>query len=195
MPLVSVIIPMLNEEYALSRCLDSVLGQTYADLDVVVVDNGSTDGSVNIAREYAERDKRVRVFEESGGVSMARNRALREAVGEFVQFVDSDDAVDSKMTETLVRDITSEQADIATCGVTSVAEIDGTLHLQGPSHLPLVTGTFSPREWLTHMTRQENRDHFGLCCNKLLRLAAIRNARVDFPAGFGFAEDHVFTLE
>lgn len=92
--LISVIVPVYNTEHYLSVCIDSILSQTYADIELLLVDDGSTDGSGTICDEYAAKDNRIRVFhKENGGVSSARNLGLDQAQGEYIHFVDSDDIV------------------------------------------------------------------------------------------------------
>ena len=93
-PCVSIIIPVYNVEQFLPNCIDSVLGQSFADFELLLIDDGSTDGSGAICDVYAEKDDRVRVFhKENGGASSARNVGLDNAVGEWVTFVDSDDYI------------------------------------------------------------------------------------------------------
>lgn len=91
-PYISVIIPVYNAEATLKKCVDSVLGQQFANFEVILVDDGSKDGSLNICEEFARRDSRVTVIhKKNGGVSSARNRGLDIAKGTWVMFVDSDD--------------------------------------------------------------------------------------------------------
>ena len=93
-PCVSVVIPVYNVEQLLPKCIDSVLGQSFADFELLLIDDGSTDGSGSICDAYAEKDNRVRVFhKENGGASSARNVGLEKAIGDWVTFVDSDDYV------------------------------------------------------------------------------------------------------
>lgn len=95
MPLVSVIVPVYNVEKYLSRCIDSILGQTYTDLELILIDDGSLDSSAHICDEYALKDKRVRVFHKyNGGVSSARNLGIAKAAGDWIIFVDGDDWLD-----------------------------------------------------------------------------------------------------
>lgn len=92
---ISVIVPIYNTEQYLSRCIDSILSQSVADFELLLIDDGSTDGSGAVCDAYAEKDKRVRVFhKENGGVSSARNLGLREAKGSWVTFIDSDDWIE-----------------------------------------------------------------------------------------------------
>ena len=91
-PLVSVIVPVYNVAAYLQRCLDSLLGQTYRNLEIICVNDGSTDGSAAILDEYATKDARIKVIhQENAGVSVARNRGLDSATGEYVGFIDADD--------------------------------------------------------------------------------------------------------
>ncbi len=93
--LVSVIVPVYNVEKYLSECLDSICGQTYRNLEILLIDDGSTDHSGEICDQYAKTDKRIRVFHQNNsGAAVAKNRGLDEAKGEFIQFVDADDRLD-----------------------------------------------------------------------------------------------------
>lgn len=92
--ILSVIVPVYNVEKYLSRCIDSILSQTFSNFELILVDDGSTDNSSKVCDEYAKIDDRVHVFHrENGGVSSARNWGLRQAIGEYVTFLDSDDAI------------------------------------------------------------------------------------------------------
>ena len=90
--LISIIIPVYNVEKYLRRCVDSVLGQTYDKLEIILVDDGSTDNSGRICDEYREKDQRIIVIhKENGGLSEARNFGIEKSSGEYISFVDSDD--------------------------------------------------------------------------------------------------------
>lgn len=98
----SIIVPVYKVEAYLRRCVDSLLGQTYKDFEILLVDDGSPDRSGEICEEYAEKDGRIRVFhKENGGLSSARNYGMDRAAGRYVLFVDSDDYVDPKLCEAL----------------------------------------------------------------------------------------------
>lgn len=90
----SLIIPVYNSELFLEKCLDSVLAQTFKDFEVILIDDGSSDNSLNVCKEYSQMDHRFRVFhQENSGVSVARNLGLKEAKGEYLVFLDSDDTI------------------------------------------------------------------------------------------------------
>ena len=113
-PMVSVIVPVYNVEKFLPRCLESLLGQTLLEIEILCVDDASADGSAAVVREFAERDSRVRLLrQEHKGVSAARNLGLEAARGEFVAFVDADDWVESNMLEALVS--RAEGCDVVVC--------------------------------------------------------------------------------
>ena len=114
MPLVSVIVPVYKVERYLRDCLDSIVAQTYSNLEIILVDDGSPDGCPAICDAYAMGDDRVRVVhKENGGVSSARNAGLDIACGKYVVFVDSDDLIAPGMIETLVREYGGEKTAIA----------------------------------------------------------------------------------
>lgn len=113
----SVIIPVYNAEKYLRGCMDSVLSQTLRELEVICVDDGSTDGSAAILEEYAEKDSRVRVLrQENKGVAAARNAGLSAALSDWIGWVDSDDWIEPDMFEYLLQNAENYGADIATCG-------------------------------------------------------------------------------
>lgn len=119
MPSVSVIVPVYNVEKYLRRCVDSVLAQTLTDFELILVDDGSTDGSPAICDEYARGDTRVKVIhQKNAGVSAARNAGLDAARGEYVAFVDSDDYVDERYLEKLL----APGCDLCICGAKIILE-------------------------------------------------------------------------
>ena len=109
-----MVIPVYNVESMLAACLDSVLAQPVKDLDVVIVDDGSTDGSVAVARRYAERHPQVRlIVQENGGVSRARNVAVEHCTGDLVTFVDPDDVLPPDAWRPMLRALARTGSDFA----------------------------------------------------------------------------------
>ena len=116
--MISVIVPVYNVEPYVRKCLDSVINQTYRDLEILVIDDGSTDGSGKICDEYAGKDERIKVFHtENRGLSAARNLGLDNAEGGYIGFVDSDDWIEPDMYEVLLKRAEETEADIVECGV------------------------------------------------------------------------------
>lgn len=112
--LVSVIVPIYNVEQYLCRCLDSIIRQTYTDIEIILVNDGSTDKCPQICDDYAKKDKRIKVVhQENGGLAHARNIGIANAIGEFVTFIDSDDLVALNYVECLFQGICEYGADIS----------------------------------------------------------------------------------
>ena len=115
--MLSIVVPVYNLKNELPRCLDSILAQTYRQLEVIVVDDGSTDGSADVIRSYAERDARIKpVFQPNGGVTSARLHGARKASGEWIGFVDGDDEIEADMYERLLNNAAAYHAQISHCG-------------------------------------------------------------------------------
>lgn len=116
--LISVIVPIYNVEKYLKRCVDSILNQTYKNVEIILIDDGSTDNSGKICDEYALKDTRIKVIhKENGGLSDARNAGLNIMTGKYVTFVDSDDYIDFKFIQTLFTNLKKCNADISCCNM------------------------------------------------------------------------------
>ena len=133
---ISVIVPVYNCESYLPACLDSILNQTFSDLEIIVVDDGSTDGSSAICDAYAQKDTRIQVIHQSNqGVSAARNVGLDIATGEYLSFIDSDDALDPEMYKILIDLSEAHHADIAHCGYRRFRLDGSTVDISGSGKL------------------------------------------------------------
>ncbi len=114
--LVSVIVPVYNVEKYITKCVDSILNQTYNNIEILLIDDGSLDNSPKICDEFAKKDRRIKVFHtKNGGVSKARNIGLANAQGEYILFVDSDDWLELNMIEIMYRELISHGVDISIC--------------------------------------------------------------------------------
>lgn len=123
MPKISVIVPIYNVEIYLRKCIDSIINQTFEDLEIILVNDGSPDGCGAICDEYAGKDSRVRVIhKEHRGVSDARNAGIDIATGEYITFVDGDDYIAVDMCEKLYSALTENKAEISVCNAVSVDE-------------------------------------------------------------------------
>lgn len=126
--LISIIVPVFNLENELPRCLDSILAQSYSNIEIIIVDDGSSDSSADIMRRYAEKEPRIKpVFQENGGVTSARLHGVREASGQWIGFVDGDDEIEPDMYERLLKNATTYHADISHCGY-QMCFSDGRIH-------------------------------------------------------------------
>lgn len=118
--MISVIVPVYNVEKYLKKCLDSIVGQTYRDLEIIVIDDGSTDGCGVICDEYADSDERIKVIHKSnGGLLAAWKTGLLAAHGEYVGFIDSDDYIDKDFYAVLLSALVDNDADLAICSFIS----------------------------------------------------------------------------
>ena len=116
--LISVIIPVYGVEKYIHQCLDSIITQSYKNLEIIVINDGTRDRSAEIAKEYARKDNRIRVYDyENAGVSVARNRGLDLAKGDYISFVDSDDWLNSDFYKKLADALETNDADIAKCSI------------------------------------------------------------------------------
>lgn len=114
--LISVIVPIYNVEQYLRQCLDSIVSQTYSNLEIILVDDGSPDGCPKICDDYASKDNRIKVVhKENGGLSSARNAGLDVATGDYIAFVDSDDYLDVTIYQSLMEIINDYGVDVAVC--------------------------------------------------------------------------------
>jgi len=123
--LISIIVPVYKVEKYINKCVDSIINQTYKNLEIILVDDGSPDNCPKICDEYAEKDDRVKVIhKKNGGLSEARNLGLEMAKGKYIGFVDSDDWIDYDMYEYLYNQLIINDCQVAVCGIYDVYEHD-----------------------------------------------------------------------
>ncbi len=122
-PLVSIMIPCYNTEKYLAKCLDSIINQTYTNLEIILLNDGSKDGSINIMKEYADKDSRIRIIDrENRGVAISRNELIASASGEYLMFIDSDDTVSEYIVEDMVDAMIETNSDLVMCPLCRVYE-------------------------------------------------------------------------
>lgn len=192
---VSIVVPIYQVEAYLARCVDSLLAQTVADLEIVLVDDGSTDASGEIAEAYAARDRRVTVIHQAnGGLSAARNTGLRAATGDYVFFIDSDDYVEPTLVETAgararAQHLDVVQFDYEICDSAGARVRMGQPGLQPGRVLepPCLAETVYPILVGTH--------DLNSACFRAYRRAFLEEHRLTFREGVRYAEDYVFALE
>lgn len=166
--LISVIVPVYNVGGYVEKCIRSVLGQEYEELEVILVDDGSTDGSGKICDELAKEDDRVRVFhKQNGGLSDARNYGLKKAKGGVVAFVDSDDYVEKDYISEMYKTMEQIDADVIVCGFNNIKPKGEVL-----------SGETAAAKLLT---KQENIDI--VAWNKLYRKNLFTENKISFPFG------------
>ena len=120
-PLISIIVPIFNVEQYLEPCLNSIKNQTYQNLEIILINDGSTDNSLNIAQKFLDTDSRFKLFsQKNAGLSSARNHGIKKATGKYITFVDSDDTIEKNMLEMMLRGLQESEADIAVCSFKEV---------------------------------------------------------------------------
>ena len=178
-PKISVIVPVYKVENFLDRCVESIVGQTYENLEIILVDDGSPDNCPALCDAAAAKDARIRVIhQKNGGLSAARNAGLDAARGAWIGFVDSDDYIAPEMYEVLYQAVQSTGADLALC---DYAEVDETGAPCLPPYTGLAQRIFTGRELLKRATNTMAQPAW----NKLYRRAIF--AQLRYPEGIGTA--------
>lgn len=177
---VSVIIPIYNVEKYLSECLDSVVNQTYKNLEIILINDGSKDGSANICKEYAEKDSRI-IFidQENIGVSKTRNKGIDIATGKYVLFVDSDDYCEANMVETAVKNYDNEKMFV--WGYTEVYK---------DKIVPIKYDEIT----MKNLHQYINTTTIGSSCNKIFLTEILKNQKIRFEEKIYNCEDLLFVL-
>ena len=190
-PLVSIIVPVYNAEIYLGPCLESLRSQTWPDLEIILVNDGSTDGSGQLCAAAARVDGRIRFLDRpNGGVSAARNAALAAAKGDYLQFSDSDDLLTPDATETLVRAAQVTGADLV---ISHFFRVDGEKqaqrgHIKGERLL-------TRQEFAQEMVKAPANYYYGALWNKLYRRSIVEKQGLRFEEGVSWSEDFLFNLE
>ena len=181
-PLISVIIPVYNPGKYLQPCLDSVVNQTYQNLEIILIDDGSTDGSAAVCDAYAAKDARIKcIHQENAGVSAARNRGLEHATGDYYSFPDSDDYLEPESYEYLLRLIGQHQCDAVNFEYFATYTDYETTHLLGDDHYGLADTKTAHRLVMSGEP---------FCCNKLFSSHLVKG--LQFRKDIFRGEDSLF---
>ncbi len=176
--MVSVIVPVYNAEKYINKCVDSILNQTYKDFELILIDDGSNDNSLELIKKYAVKDSRISLFShENKGVSYTRNLGLDLAKGDYIMFIDSDDWIESDMLEVLIQNIEKSNADISCC------QYDKNLRTDISSF-----EIWSREKFLSEFIMHKKIN--GSLVNKLIKREAISNIR--FNDSIKYGEDALF---
>lgn len=186
--LISVIIPVYKVEAYLDRCLESVVNQTYRDLEIILVDDGSPDRCPRMCDEWAKQDGRIRVIhKENGGAAQARNAGMREAHGEYIGFVDSDDWIEPQFYEILLESAQTNKCNIVECRLECYTDEESVKHYTGEE---FQTRLFSTEDALREIILE--RQFHQTPVNKLYKAELARS--IAFPEG-QICEDEVWTYQ
>lgn len=187
---ISIIIPIYNREQFLKECLESVLQQTHQNFELLLVDDGSTDTSLEIIKSFQEQDNRILVFtKKNGGVSSARNLALDHVTGKYIMFLDSDDRFHKDLLSHLLKNLMEAHADISICDVE--IEINGKIN--NSTNKLIKKSVFTPEVGVKDLTDQSK--YLGYVTNKLFKTELIKENQITFNESIHIYEDQLFTLK
>ena len=179
MPAISIIVPIYNMEHLMRRCIDSLLAQTFTDYELLLIDDGSDDGSWSICQEYARKDARISIFhKENGGLSDARNYGLSKAIGKYTIFADPDDWVSPEGLDRLYATAEREQADMTMCDLYREDEYSRHYVCQRPQSLQA-----------EDVLKELFANIQGFTVNKLIRRDVYTRFGISYPKGIYGCED------
>lgn len=185
-PKITIIVPVYNAENTIKKCLNSIIAQTLKDWELILVDDGSPDGSGHICDEYAMRDSRFKVIhQDNAGVSAARQTGLDAAIGEYIIHADPDDWVEPLMLEELYNKAKNDNADMVICDFFMDYFDNSTYKKQEVESLQpqcIIDGFFCG-------------SIHGSCCNKLVKHSVINDCGAKFPKGINYCEDICFNVQ
>ena len=191
-PLCSIIVPIYNSAIDLVPCLESIKHQKYKNLEILLVNDGSSDSSLEICRMYARLDPRIIIIDkENSGVSGTRNAAIERATGKYLQFVDADDYLDIHATRLMVETIEAAKADLLVSHYCSVAPSG---HIQVFGFLPPDT-RMDKAQFARHLMEEPASFYYGVMWNKLYRRDIIMAHDIRCSEEFTWSEDMLFNLE
>ncbi|MBO6145663.1 MAG: glycosyltransferase family 2 protein [Bacilli bacterium] len=168
--LVSIIVPIFNCEKYLCKCLDSILNQQYKNIEILLIDDGSTDSSGQICDQYCKRDTRVKVIHKSnGGVSSARNIGIKNSKGKYICFVDSDDFLDKKYIQYMVENIMNTNSYMSVVKSNKISDINSIKEYSGQNKIRIL----NQDEALNGLVN--GKDFLSSCCNKMYNKQNLKN--------------------
>lgn len=187
--MISVIVPMFNSYSTIERCLRSIMGQTYHDMEIIVIDDGSTDNSGRIVEKIAQEDSRIRyIRQENGGVSRARNHGIEVSVGEYISFVDSDDAIDANYIADMYNMLKDKGSDIVFCGYCEVGQNSRKEHRLSEEEMKQLQGDIKTDFY-------QLKEFAGSPCMKLYSSPKIKKHHLLFQENMVTAEDQHFNFQ
>lgn len=176
---ISIVVPVYNVEIYLDKCIKSIVGQSYRNLEIILVDDGSTDNSLNICNFWIDKDERIKIIhKKNGGLSSARNAGIDIATGDYIAFVDSDDYIDNEFVAKLLNKMLETDSDIVCCGYYEI--INGERNI---SNKKLICGEYTKKEALEMLIKWDIQDY---AWNKLYRRSLFENIR--YPEGRNYED-------
>lgn len=187
---ISIIVPVHNSESYLNRCVNSLINQTYSNLEIILVDDYSTDSSKKICEEYEKKDSRViSIITDNNGVSGTRNTGIKRSTGEYICFLDSDDEYEMAFVEKMLNEINQSKSELVVCGYKEVKK-----NVEKEKKYDI--GRVDVIQYLNCYTIIDNFEHFAnYPWNKMYRANIIRENEVLFDETITVSEDAVFNMQ
>lgn len=184
--MISIIVPVYNVEHVLERCIKSILTQTYTDIELLLINDGSSDNSEFICKKYAEIDSRVHFYtKDNGGAASARNFGIEVSKGEYIQFVDSDDWIEKNMVESMYHALVDYKVDWVICGMKYISLKKTSFNLFGNYCCRLMD------EMCKVIMEYYTKGILHSSCNKLYKKSFITN---NMKENYVYGEDYIFNL-
>lgn len=193
MDLVSIIVPIYNAEKYLEECIESILNQTYENIEVILVNDGSTDNSLSICKKYKKNDDRIVILNKiNTGVSDSRNEGMKKSSGKYLCFVDSDDTIDNKFVEIMIKELSETGTDVVFCNY--MYNYEGKLIKKKPR---LKTGVYQIEE-IKHKLIDDGTMSgilFGTVWGAIYKRDIIKKNNIEFYREIKYNEDGIFNIE
>lgn len=190
--LVSVVIPVYNSEKHLKECITSILNQTYRNVEIILINDGSTDKSGELCENFKKNDSRIKVLHQKNlGPSAARNKGINIALGKYIQFVDSDDHLNLNMIEKLVLSM-NPSIQLVISGITIIRNENGEQNIK--KFAPAISGNYKSEKFINHFGELYKSNLINSPCNKLYRTEILREFDIHFKEDVKMGEDLLFNL-
>lgn len=198
---VSIIIPVYNVEKYLKKCLNSVVNQTFKDIEIIIINDGSSDNSLNICKEYSANDKRIKIIDKKNeGVSKARNIGILYATGEYISFVDSDDWIELNMIEELYNSTVNNSVEFCMCNYMKESE-SKTKYIDSNLKIKKLQGNEIKEYLIIPLIEKEDNENEHVLAGfrgpwgKLFKRDIIEKYNIKFKEDLIIGEDFIFNLE
>lgn len=193
---ISIVVPVYNASNTIERCVQSILSQTYTNIEIILVDDGSKDNSLEICKKLQSRDSRIVVVSgKNAGVSVARNKGIEMANGDYIAFVDSDDYVKPEMYEKLINIAESRKVSLVFCNYEEVTTSGDSRKVNQLSRINEGNNLSENIKVIEYMLQITNASIFGCCWRTLINVNLLTQNSIRFTPGITMAEDLKFILE
>ncbi|WP_302626653.1 glycosyltransferase [uncultured Eubacterium sp.] len=186
---VSIVIPVYNADKYINQCIQSVVCQKYENIEIIIIDDYSTDNSLNRCKQYEKEDNRIKVYQANGkGVSAARNTGISKATGKYICFLDSDDAYETAYVETMLYEINKDKSELVVCGYKEI-------YSKEENNKRVSNQSLSVEEYLNIMvSNRETEDMVNYPWNKLYVRQILDDNNIRFDETISVSEDALFNM-